>query len=68
MTLLQRLRTWWNRDALERAEEETHLTERERDAAEEEFEARKDDLEARRDYRAGDVAEFEHDSERPSRP
>jgi hypothetical protein len=69
MTLLRRLRAWWDKDALERAEEEeeTHMTEAERDAAEEDYEARKDDIAARSDYLAGGAANYESDSE-PPRP
>ena len=47
MTFLRRLSAWWNRDARERAEEETRMTQSERDGAEEDFEARKDDVAAR---------------------
>jgi hypothetical protein len=65
MALLHRLRAWWNKDALERAEEETRMTEAERDVAGEDFEARKDDLAARSRYLGGD-ADYERDSEPPS--
>jgi hypothetical protein len=37
MGLLRRLSGWWNKDALERAEEETRMTKAERDAAEEDL-------------------------------
>jgi hypothetical protein len=67
MTLLRRFRAWWNKDALERAEEETRMTPSERDVAEEDFAARKDDVAARGDYLAGGVADYERDSE-PPRP
>jgi len=63
--LLQRLRAWWNRDALDAAEEETHMTPHERDLAQEDYEARKDDLDARSGYLAGGAGDFERDSERP---
>jgi hypothetical protein len=65
MTFLSRLRAWWNRDALERAEEETRMTEAERDAAEEDFEAQKEDVAARSGYLAGGAADYERDSEPP---
>jgi len=65
MTLLRRLSAWWNRDALERADEETRMTESERDAAEEDYEARKDDVEARGGSLAGGAADYESDSEPP---
>jgi hypothetical protein len=67
MALLRRLRAWWNRDALERAELETRMTEAERDAAEEDYEARKDDVAAREGLLGGGTADYERDSE-PPRP
>jgi hypothetical protein len=67
MALLRRFRAWWNKDALERADEETRMTESERDAAEEDYEGRKDDVAARDDYLAGGVADYERDSEPPRR-
>jgi hypothetical protein len=65
MELLRRLRAWWNRDALERAEEEARMTEGERDSAEEDYEGRKDDVATENRYAGGDAAEYERDSERP---
>jgi hypothetical protein len=65
MALLQRLRAWWNKDALERAEEETRMTEAERDVAEEDYEARRDDVAA--STRLG-AADYERDSEPPPKP
>ena len=65
MSLLQRLRAWWNKDAVELAEEETRMTEAERDAAKEDYEARKDDVAASSGYFAGGVADYESDSETP---
>lgn len=67
MALRRRLSAWWNRDALERADEETRITESERDAAEEDYEARKDDVAARSGALGGGAADFESDSE-PPRP
>ena len=66
MAVLRRLRAWWNKDALERAEEETRMTAAERDAAEEDYEGRKDDV-ATSSYLAGGAADYERDSEPPSR-
>jgi hypothetical protein len=63
--LLERLRSWWNKDALETAGEETRMSPNERDVAEEDFEARKDDLAARSDFLAGGAADYERDSEAP---
>ena len=67
MALLERLRAWWNKDAVARAEQEMRMTESERDVAEEGFEARKDDVAAHSGYLAGGAADYERDSE-PPRP
>ena len=67
MGLLSRISAWWNRDAVELAEEETRMTESERDAAEEDYEARKDDVQTRGGSLAGGAADYESDSE-PPRP
>ena len=67
MAFLRRLRAWWDKDARERAEEETRMTESERDAAEEDYEARKDDVALKSDLLAGGAADYESDSE-PPRP
>lgn len=65
--VLQRIRAWWNKDAVARAEEETRMTPAERDVAEEDFEARKDDVAARSGRLGGGAADYERDSE-PPRP
>lgn len=69
MAFLQRIRSWWNKDALEREEQEeiAGMTPAERDAAEEDFEARKDDVAARSGPLGGGSADYEGDSE-PPRP
>ena len=67
MSLLDRIRSWWNRDELARAEEETQMTPAERDAAEEDYEGDKDDVFVREHYGTEGV-DFERDSEPPSRP
>jgi hypothetical protein len=67
MAFLQRLRAWWSKDDVGRAEEETRMTEVERDVAEEDFEGRKDDVATRSGYFAGGSADYERDSE-PPRP
>ena len=64
--LFQRLRSWWNKDAAEVAEEETRMTQAERDVAEEDYEARKDDVAAERRW-VGGTADYERDSETPQR-
>ena len=65
MALLRRFRSWWNKDAIERAEEETRMTEGERDTAEEDYEMRKDDVAVRSGRLSGGVADYERDSEPP---
>jgi hypothetical protein len=66
VAVLRRLRAWWNKDALERAEEETRMTQAERDVAEEDYEARKDDVAARTAL-GGGVTDYEADSGPPPR-
>jgi hypothetical protein len=69
MTFLNRIRAWWNKDALEREEQEetVGMTRAERDAAEEDFEGRKDDVAARSGLLGGGAADYEGDSD-PPRP
>jgi hypothetical protein len=67
MALFRRLSAWWNRDAVERAEEETRMTAIERDVAEEDYEARKDDVAARSGRLGGGAADYESDSGPPRR-
>jgi hypothetical protein len=69
MTFLNRIRAWWNNDALEREEQEetAGMTRAERDAAEEDFEGRKDDVAARSGLLGGGAADYEADSD-PPRP
>ena len=67
MGLLRRLSAWWNRDALERAEEETRMTQAERDVAEEDYEARKDDVAVHGGPLGRGDADYERDSEPPPR-
>jgi len=66
MSVFGRLRAWWSKDAVARAEEETRMTAIERDRAEESIESRKDDLRTEELY-PHDGADFERDSE-PPRP
>jgi hypothetical protein len=56
-----------NKDELERADEETHMTPAERDVVEEDFEARKDDVATTGGYLGGAATDYERDSE-PPRP
>jgi hypothetical protein len=68
VSLLDRLRAWWNRDAVETAEEEAGITQAERDVAEEDYEGRKDDVATHSDYPyAAGTADYERDSEPPDR-
>jgi hypothetical protein len=67
VSLLQRFRAWWSKDALERADDETRLTEAERDVADEDYQGHKDDVAVRGDLLAGGAADYERDSEPPQR-
>jgi hypothetical protein len=62
---LHRLRGWWNKDALAKAEEEAHMTQAERDVADEDYEGRKDDVLTSDELLAGGTADYERDSEPP---
>ena len=68
MAFLDRIRSWWCKDALERGEQEelAGLSQADRDAAEEDFEGRKDDV-AARSRMLGGAADYDRDSE-PPRP
>jgi hypothetical protein len=65
---LSRLRAWWDEDTLEKAKEETRMTQAERDVAEEDYQGRKDDIAARGGILAGGAADYERDSEPPRDP
>jgi hypothetical protein len=68
MTFMDKIRSWWRKDDLEQAEDETRMTPVERDVAEEDYEARKDDMDATRgDFASGAMTgtDFERDSEPP---
>jgi hypothetical protein len=65
MAFLRKLRAWWSKDTLARADEETRMTEPERDVAEEDYEARKDDVATRSGYLAEGAGDYEGDSESP---
>jgi len=67
MAFLRRIRAWWNKDEVDRAELETRMTQAERDVTEEDYEARKDDEQARSGLLGGGAADYERDSE-PPRP
>ena len=65
---LSRLRAWWSTDKLERASEETRMTQAERDLAEEDYEGRKADVLAKGEIFAAGAADYERDSEPPRDP
>lgn len=65
MSFVSRIRSWWGKDELELADEETQMTESERDVAEEDYEARKDDVAMRSGRFMGGAADYERDSEPP---
>jgi hypothetical protein len=64
MSFLDRIRSWWSKDEIERAEEETGMTPEEREAAEEDYQGRKDDMQVGERFGTTGV-DFERDSERP---
>ncbi len=66
MGFLDRIRAWWSKDEVERAEEETRMTPIERDEAEEDYQGRKDDAFLHERFGTEGV-DFERDSE-PPRP
>jgi hypothetical protein len=67
VSFLDRISSWWNRDKLERTEEETRMTAEERERAEQDYEAGKDDVFLREHMRTEGV-DFERDSEPPPHP
>lgn len=67
MSFLDRIRSWWSKDEVERAEDETRMTAAERDAAEEDYQGRKDDTFLHERFGTEGV-DFERDSERPPHP
>ena len=67
-SLWSRFRAWWTKDAREQAEDETRMSEHDRDVVEEDFEARIDDARIQDTGLAGGIADYERDSEPPSKP
>lgn len=67
MSFMDKVRSWWRKDDLERAEEESHMeTPGERDEAEEEYSGKRADIRMKSGYyERGAEADFERDSERP---
>jgi hypothetical protein len=64
-SLIEKLRGWLNRPALERAEEQRYLTPAERENARLEYESKKDDEALLHQPVAEDVLHFDDDSEAP---
>jgi hypothetical protein len=48
MGLMDKVKSWWRKDDLAEADEETGMTPHEREVVDEGYEGRKDDLEAQR--------------------
>ena len=67
MSFLDRIRSWWNKDELERAEEGTRMTTEEREQSEQDYEGSKDDL-FLREHMGTEGVDFERDSEPPTHP
>jgi hypothetical protein len=63
MSFLDRIRAWWSKDDVERADEETRMTPEQREYAEEDYQAQRDDVHVAE--RFGPEPDFESDSERP---
>jgi hypothetical protein len=69
MSFMDKVRSWWRKDDVAEAQEESKMTAHERDVVDEGYEGRKDDVEAERGTGLGtsipSEADFERDSERP---
>ena len=65
MNVLDRIRAWWNKDALDKADGETRMTEHERNIAEEDYEGRKDDSSLQSGRLLGGAGDYESDSKPP---
>jgi hypothetical protein len=65
MGFLSKLSSWWNKDDLARAEEETHLAQAERDLAEEDYEGRKEDIRIESGRLGLGATDYESDSKPP---
>ena len=63
MSFLDRIRAWWNKGDLERADEETRMTPAEREYAEDDYQGHRDDVAVQE--RFGPEPDFESDSEPP---
>ena len=67
MSFIDRVRSWWGGDKLERAVEDADLPDAERDADQEDYQARKDETFVDEHFGLEGV-DFERDSEPPKHP
>jgi hypothetical protein len=65
MSVFSKLQAWWRKDALETAEEETHMTPEERDKAERDYQGMRDDTAVQSGRLGLGAADYERDSEPP---
>jgi hypothetical protein len=65
MSVFDKLRAWWGRDAGETTEEETHMTPEERAEAERDYQAIRDDTYVENSRLGLGAADYERDSEPP---
>ena len=64
MSFVDRMRSWWSKDKIQRVEEDGQLPEHEREVDEQDFEGKKDDVAVSR-YYTPPGTDFESDSEPP---
>jgi hypothetical protein len=65
MSIFSKLQAWWRKDAVETAEEETHMTPEERAEAERDYQAIRDDTRVQSGRLGLGSADYERDSEPP---
>jgi hypothetical protein len=65
MSVFNKLRGWWGKDARETAEEETRMTPEERAEAERDYQGMRDDTYVENSRLGLGAADYERDSERP---
>jgi hypothetical protein len=65
MSIFSKLQAWWRKDAVETAEEETHMTPEERAEAERDYQAIRDDTKVQSGRFGLGSADYERDSEPP---
>jgi hypothetical protein len=67
VSVVHRIRAWWNNDKLEHVQEDAQMTPLEHEVAEEDFQAKKDDVRLE-EYYSPPGTDFERDSEPPRHP